>query len=63
MRQQARVIGHGRNPVHPFSDSDVLVREMPNSQLVQASSTLELRLTPERVTEEIALSVERCFPS
>ncbi len=55
------VIGHYRDPIHPFSDSDMLVRELPNARLVQASSVLELRLTPERLTAEIVSFVERCF--
>ena len=45
------MIGHYRDPVHPFSDSDMLVRELPNARLIEASSILELRLTPERLTE------------
>ena len=61
MEHRALVIGHGRDPIHPFSDSDMLVREMPNARLVQASSILELRLTPERLTREIALFVDGCF--
>ena len=32
------VIGHQRDPIHPFSDSDALVAELPNARLVQASS-------------------------
>ena len=59
--QETLVIGHYRDPVHPFSDSDMLVRELPNARLVQASSMLELRLTPERLTGEIVEFVERCF--
>jgi pimeloyl-ACP methyl ester carboxylesterase len=59
--QETLVIGHYRDPIHPFSDSDMLVRELPNSRLVQASSVLELRLTPERLTGEIVQFVERCF--
>ena len=46
MTQQTLVIGHYRDPIHPFSDSDMLVRELPNARLVEASSILELRLTP-----------------
>jgi pimeloyl-ACP methyl ester carboxylesterase len=61
IRQDTLVIGHYRDPVHPFSDSDMLVRELPNAHLVQASSVLELRLTPERLTGEIVGFVERCF--
>jgi pimeloyl-ACP methyl ester carboxylesterase len=59
--QQTLVIGHYRDPIHPFSDSDMLVRELPNARLVEASSVLELRLTPERLTGEIVAFVERCF--
>ena len=61
LTQQTLVIGHYRDPVHPFSDSDMLVRELPNARLVEASSILELRLTPERLTGEIVDFVERCF--
>ena len=28
------VIGHYRDPIHPFSDSDMLVRELPNARLI-----------------------------
>ena len=61
MTQQTLVIGHYRDPIHPFSDSDMLVRELPNARLVEASSILELRLTPERLTGEIVEFIERCF--
>jgi pimeloyl-ACP methyl ester carboxylesterase len=55
------VIGHRRDPVHPFSDAGLLADELPNSTLVEASSLLELRLAPERLTGEIAAFVERCW--
>jgi hypothetical protein len=55
------VIGHPRDPIHPFSDSDMLVRELPNSRLLEASSILELRLTPDRLTGEIARFVDECW--
>ena len=61
MTQNTLVIGHYRDPIHPFSDSDMLVRELPNARLVQASSVLELRLTPERLTGEIVSFVSDCF--
>ena len=61
MRHKALVIGHPRDPVHPFSDSDMLVRELPGARLVEASSILELRLQPERLTGEIVAFVEECF--
>ena len=57
----ALVIGHGRDPVHPFSDSDCLVRELPNGRLFEANSLFELRLTPERITNEIARFLDECW--
>lgn len=47
------VIGHRRDPVHPFSDADTLVRELPNGRLVEASSIVEMRLRPARLYAEI----------
>jgi pimeloyl-ACP methyl ester carboxylesterase len=61
IKSRSLVIGHPRDPVHPFSDSDMLVRELPNARLVEASSILELRLTPERLTGEIAEFVAECW--
>jgi pimeloyl-ACP methyl ester carboxylesterase len=61
IKSNALVIGHPRDPVHPFSDSDMLVRELPNARLVEASSILELRLTPERLTNEISDFVHECW--
>jgi pimeloyl-ACP methyl ester carboxylesterase len=58
---KALVIGHPRDPVHPFNDSDQLVRELPNARLVEANSILELRLTPERLTAEIVAFADECW--
>ena len=44
----ALVIGHPNDPVHPFADSDELVRELPNARLLEAESIVELRVRPER---------------
>jgi len=55
------VIGHPRDPVHPFSDADALARELPNAQLMDANSIIELRLWPERLTGEICEFVDSCW--
>jgi pimeloyl-ACP methyl ester carboxylesterase len=55
------VIGHPRDPVHPFSDADALARELPNARLIDANSIIELRLWPERLTGEICEFVESCW--
>jgi pimeloyl-ACP methyl ester carboxylesterase len=57
----ALVIGHDRDPVHPFSDSDALVEELPDARLLRADSLLELRLTPERLTTEISEFLDHCW--
>jgi pimeloyl-ACP methyl ester carboxylesterase len=48
------VLGHRRDPVHPFSDAGMLAEELPNAQLIEADSLVELRLHPERLTDLIA---------
>jgi pimeloyl-ACP methyl ester carboxylesterase len=50
----ALILGHGRDPVHPFSDAGMLAKEMPNARLIEADSLVELRTRPERLTAEIA---------
>jgi pimeloyl-ACP methyl ester carboxylesterase len=57
----ALVIGHGHDAVHPFSDADMLVAELPNGRLLRASSILELRLAPERLTREIGDFIDECW--
>ena len=59
--QPALVIGHTRDPVHPFSDAGMLADELPNGHLLEANSVLELRLAPERLTNEIAGFIEDCW--
>jgi pimeloyl-ACP methyl ester carboxylesterase len=57
----ALVIGHDRDPVHPFSDSDALVSELPNARLLRADSLLEMQLSPERLTGEISGFLDECW--
>ena len=61
IKTKALVIGHPRDPVHPFSDSDMLVRELRGARLVEASSILELRLRPQRLTNEIGDFIDECW--
>jgi pimeloyl-ACP methyl ester carboxylesterase len=57
----ALVIGHRRDPVHPFSDADMLVNELPNAKLIDANSIIELRAHPKRLTAQIADFVDECW--
>jgi pimeloyl-ACP methyl ester carboxylesterase len=55
------VIGHRRDPLHPFSDAGMLAEELPNGRLLEASSIVELRIAPERLTGEIADFIDECW--
>jgi pimeloyl-ACP methyl ester carboxylesterase len=61
MQTPALVIGHPRDPVHPFSDAGMLASELPRGRLVNAHSILELRLRPERLTTRIAAFIQECW--
>lgn len=61
LQPPALVIGHQRDPIHPFSDADMLIGELPNARLVEASSILELRLSPDRLQGEIASFIDECW--
>jgi pimeloyl-ACP methyl ester carboxylesterase len=61
IEQPTLIVGHGRDPLHPFSDSGMLAEELANSQLVEASSILEWRLSPDRLTAELAAFLEQVW--
>jgi pimeloyl-ACP methyl ester carboxylesterase len=53
-RQPALIVGHTRDPLHPFSDAGMLAEEMVNSRTVNATSPLEWRLKSSRLDGELA---------
>ncbi len=57
----ALVIGHPRDPIHPFSDADMLAGELPNGRLIDANSIIELRTNPQRLTAKIADFIAGCW--
>jgi pimeloyl-ACP methyl ester carboxylesterase len=57
----ALVIGHRHDIIHPFSDAGMLADELPNGRLLQANSIVELRLAPDRLTDEIAAFLDECW--
>jgi pimeloyl-ACP methyl ester carboxylesterase len=61
MHTPALVIGHQYDLIHPFSDAGMLVTELPNGRLLEASSLLELRIAPDRLTDEIAAFIATCW--
>ena len=61
METRALVIGHGRDPIHPFSDADMLVRELRHGRMLEANSFFEMRVAPARITNEIAAFIDECW--
>jgi hypothetical protein len=47
--------------VHPFSDAGQLAEELPHGRLLQADSLVELRLSPQRLTDEIAAFLDEVW--
>ena len=54
IEQPTLIVGHPRDPLHPFSDAGMLAEELANARLVEASSIFEWRLKPQRLTGELA---------
>lgn len=50
----ALILGHRSDLIHPFGDARNLSRQLPDAELVQTRSILELRLRPQRLTPCIA---------
>jgi pimeloyl-ACP methyl ester carboxylesterase len=57
----ALVIGHTRDPIHPFADSRMLARELENAEFVRASSLLEWRVRPDRLNAKAAEFALACW--
>jgi pimeloyl-ACP methyl ester carboxylesterase len=57
----ALILGHRRDPVHPFSDAGMLAEELPNARLIEANSLIELRVQPKRLTDEIAVFLDEVW--
>ena len=54
LQMPALIIGHPSDPLHPFSDADMLAEEMPRGRLINANSILEWRLNPGRLDDELS---------
>ena len=63
IEQPALIVGHPRDPLHPFSDSGMLIEELRGARLVEASSIFEWRTRPKRLNEELARFLEEVWTS
>jgi pimeloyl-ACP methyl ester carboxylesterase len=61
IKAKTLVIAHKRDLIHPFSDAENLVRQLPDADLVPARSSAELRIRPERLTTAIAGFLDSVF--
>ena len=59
----AVVIGHPHDPIHPAADAAMLAEELPNARFVDATSILEWRLRPERITGEVLDFLDGLWPA
>lgn len=59
--QPALIVGHPRDPLHPFSDSGMLNEELANARLIEANSIFEWRLNPDRLNAELAIFLEEVW--
>ncbi|MBA3431806.1 MAG: alpha/beta fold hydrolase [Actinobacteria bacterium] len=54
IRSPSLIVGHMRDPLHAFSDAEILHGQLINSELVRAKSVFELRFPPNRLSDRIA---------
>lgn len=57
----ALVVGHPSDPIHPAADAAMLAEELPNAEFLRATSILEWRARPERLTRAAAEFVLGCW--
>jgi pimeloyl-ACP methyl ester carboxylesterase len=57
----ALVVGHTRDPIHPFADAEMLADELVDARFVEARSILEWGLAPERLDAVAIEFVAGCF--
>lgn len=55
------VLGHRFDLIHPFDDANNLIEQVRDGRLVRAHTPLELRLRPDRLTEEIASFLDEAW--
>ena len=55
------MIGHRRDPSTRSPTPACSPRSCPNARLLEASSIIELRVAPERLTDEIADFIDECW--
>ena len=61
MQVPALVVGHPRDPIHPFADAAMVAEEMPNARFVEARGILEWRTRPTRLNAEAVAFAAECW--
>jgi pimeloyl-ACP methyl ester carboxylesterase len=55
------VVGHRKDPIHPFVDADMLAGELRDVRFESASSILEWRFRPDRLNRVANEFVSQCW--
>ena len=58
---RALVVGHPKDPIHPFADAAMLAEELPYAEFVETQSLLEWRARPERLNAVAAEFARSCW--
>lgn len=61
IKAPALVVGHPRDPIHPWADAEMLAKELPGARFVAARSIFEWRVRPERLDAEATAFVSECW--
>ena len=59
----ALVVGHHRDPVHPFADAGMLANELPNATSLEAASIFVMRMYPDRMQDAVTDFVTASWPA
>ena len=62
IRTKALVVGHHRDPIHPFADAGMLVKELPNATSLEAASIFVMRMFPDRMRDAVTEFVTASWP-
>jgi pimeloyl-ACP methyl ester carboxylesterase len=59
----ALVVGHTRDPIHPFADARMLADELVDARFVSARSVVEWGLAPDRLNDVAIGFIDECYAS
>ena len=61
IKAPALVLCHDHDPLHHLDDAELLAEELPNARFIKPTWMGELRLSPQRLTDEIVKFLGECW--